>query len=323
MPTHPHARPNFRNLFWYPFKITLITALRTFPFLGKRFGKKMGAYHNTSHPEFLDDGSRARAKASAVMNDVEKQEFAPDRVTSDLKPTLWKPQTVQYPYERLEDMEPWLFVPGNYNGRIGVIWETCTACKMCVNICPNDCLHMTTELRVDVLDSAEGEYGGYGVDLEVGKFAAKKLDEVAEVQMGFNHVTAHDDVPQEWRFGEVLDLSSSTATIRWNDTGTEEVVEQADLHTADDQIVSGRIDIGRCMFCGLCMEACGFTSFFMTNEYDGMSGFTRQDLWFDASRTRVLPSVHQEAVDEELAKRAIKERDKRAKKAAKEAKEGA
>ncbi|MEK9730926.1 MAG: hypothetical protein VW230_04115 [Candidatus Poseidoniales archaeon] len=318
MPTHPHARPNFRNLFWYPFKITLITALRTFPFIGKRFGNKLGAYHNTSHPEFLDDGSRVRARSTAIMNDVEKQEFAPDRVTSDLKPTLWKPQTVQYPYERLEDMEPWLFVPGNYNGRIGVIWETCTACKMCVNICPNDCLHMTTELRVDVLDSAEGEYGGYGVDLEVGKFAAKKLDEVAEAQTQFNHVTAHEDVPQEWRFGEVLDLSSSTATIRWNDTGTEEVVDQTDLLTADDQIVSGRIDIGRCMFCGLCMEACGFTSFFMTNEYDGMSGFTRQDLWFDASRTRVLPSVHQEAVDEELAKRAIKERDKRAKKAAKE-----
>ncbi|MED5566614.1 MAG: hypothetical protein VX382_02035, partial [Candidatus Thermoplasmatota archaeon] len=69
-----------------------------------------------------------------------------------------------------------------------------------------------------------------------------------------------------------------------------------------------------------CMEACGFTSFFMTNEYDGMSGFTRQDLWFDAARTRVLPGVHQEAVDAELAKRASKERDKRAKKAAKEAK---
>ena len=50
MPMHPHAQPNFRNLFWYPFKITLITALRTFPFIGKRFGKRLGAYHNTSHP---------------------------------------------------------------------------------------------------------------------------------------------------------------------------------------------------------------------------------------------------------------------------------
>ena len=167
MPMHPHAQPNFRNLFWYPFKITLITALRTFPFIGKRFGKKLGAYHNTSHPEFLDDGSRARASATADMNDISRQEFAPDRVTSDLKPTLWKPQTVQYPYERLEDMEPWLFVPGNYNGRIGVIWETCTACKMCVNICPNDCLHMTTELRVDVLDNAEGENAGFGAELAV------------------------------------------------------------------------------------------------------------------------------------------------------------
>ena len=53
-----------------------------------------------------------------------------------------------------------------------------------------------------------------------------------------------------------------------------------------------------------------------------LSGFTRQDLWFDASRTRVLPGVHQEAVDAELAKRASKERTKRAKEAAKEAAKG-
>ena len=72
------------------------------------------------------------------------------------------------------------------------------------------------------------------------------------------------------------------------------------------------------MFCGLCMEACDFSSFFMTNEYGGMSGFTRQDLWFDAERTRVLPSQHQEAVDAELAKRAAKERAKREKRKAKE-----
>jgi len=256
------------------------------------------------------------------MNDVTRQEFAPDRVTSDLKPTLWKPQTVQYPYERLEDMEPWLFVPGNYNGRIGVIWETCTACKMCVNVCPNDCLHMTTELRVDVLDNAEGENAGFGSELEVGKFAAVEVPEVKATLDRFNHVTAHTSTPEEWRFAEVLDLSGDSATVRWNDSGEEAVVATAELFPADDQIVSGRIDLGRCMFCGLCMEACGFTSFFMTNEYDGMSGFTRQDLWFDASRTRVLPGVHQEAVDAELAKRASKERDKRAKKAAKETAKG-
>ena len=97
-------------------------------------------------------------------------------------------------------------------------------------------------------------------------------------------------------------------------------MEQSELLVADDQIVSGRIDMGRCMFCGLCMEACSFTSFFMTNEYDGMSGFTRQELWFDASRTRVLVNEHQEAVDAELAHRAKREKEKREKAAARAAK---
>ena len=54
MPMHPHAQPNFRNLFWYPFKITLITALRTFPFFGKRLGEKLDwGYHNKLTPEKL------------------------------------------------------------------------------------------------------------------------------------------------------------------------------------------------------------------------------------------------------------------------------
>ena len=79
------------------------------------------------------------------------------------------------------------------------------------------------------------------------------------------------------------------------------------------------IEIQRCMFCGLCAEACPFESFFMSNEYDGMTGYTREDLWFDADRTRLLPVVHQERVDMELAKRAQKEKAKREKKAAKAA----
>ena len=178
---------------------------------------------------------------------------------------------------------------------------------------------MTTELRVDVLDGADGEHGGMGGELEVGGHAATLLPEVVATLDDFNHVTAHTDTPNEWRFGEVLDLTGDSARMRWNDNGEEDIVSLETLYPADDQIVSGRIDLGRCMFCGLCMEACNFTSFFMTNEYDGMSGFTRQELWMDASRTRVLVGDHQEAVDSELAKRASKERDKRAKKAAKAA----
>ena len=276
-------------------------------------------YHNSVHPEFIDDGAIARSQKTKHLNDITAHEYAPDRSGTDLTPTIWKPQTVSYPYERIEEIEPWLFVPGNYNGRIGIIWETCTACKMCVNICPNSCLHMTTELRVDVLDSAEGEWEGFGAEIEVGKFAAIERPEVAEEIASFNLATAHTDAPDEWKFGEVLDLTGDSARMRWNDSGEVELVSLESLYPADDQIVSGRIDLGRCMFCGLCMEACNFTSFFMTNEYDGMSGFSRQDLWMDAGRTRVLIGDHQEAVDSELAKRASKERDKRAKKAAKAA----
>lgn len=316
MAAHPKARPNFRNLFWFPFKMTMITALRTYSWFGKRL---TWGYHNTPAPEMMDEASAERVKDNPY-NTPSDHEYAPDRSGTDLVPTVWRPQTVMYPYERLEDMEPWLFVPGNYNGRIGVIWETCTACKMCVNICPNNCLHMTTELRVDVLDNAEGEWEGYGGELEVGGWAATPKPEVVEKLDEFDLITAHEAPPEEWRFAEVIDLSGDTAEVRWNDSGAEESIAVSELYPADDQIISGRIDIGRCMFCGLCMEACSFTSFFMTNEYDGMSGFTRQDLWFDAARTRVLPGVHQEAVDAELAKRASKERDKRAKKAAKAAK---
>ncbi|GIR77354.1 MAG: hypothetical protein CM15mP79_2910 [Methanobacteriota archaeon] len=132
MPMHPHAQPNFRNLFWYPFKVTMITALRTFPIIGKRFS---WGYHNTLAPQVLDEGSKARVEANVEFNDVSKHahQYAADREASDLVPSVWRPQTILYPYERLEDMEPWLFVPGNYNGRIGVIWETCTACKLCVD----------------------------------------------------------------------------------------------------------------------------------------------------------------------------------------------
>ncbi|MEC7694833.1 MAG: 4Fe-4S binding protein, partial [Candidatus Thermoplasmatota archaeon] len=126
--------------------------------------------------------------------------------------------------------------------------------------------------------------------------------------------------PQQYDFAEVIDITGDVATVNWSDGSGVEEVGLSELKPAEQDIVSGRIDLGRCMFCGLCMEACPFESFFMTNEYDGMSGFTREQLWMDADRTRVLPAVHQERVDMELAKRAQKEIDKRARKAAKAAK---
>jgi len=313
MSYHPHGTPSFRNLIVRPMWITMKTALRTVPFLGKlRFLKN--DYHGQA-ADMIDDRTRTRVgKAHPSIS----QRFAADRETSQLMPFVERPVTVMYPYERLEDLEPWLFVPGNYNGRIGIIWETCTACKACVRACPNDCLHMTSETRVNVLDTADSghELHGYGSEIEAGGLAAKPKEKFNQIAEGFDLVNDHGAAPQQYDFAEVIDITGDIATVRWSDGSGNEDVELKSLKPAEQDIVSGRIDLGRCMFCGLCMEACPYESFFMTNEYDGMSGFTRDDLRMDADRTRILPVVHQERVDMELAKRVEKEKEKRAKKVA-------
>tara|TARA_B100000401_G_C52745490_1_gene690532 strand:- start:65 stop:1018 length:954 start_codon:yes stop_codon:yes gene_type:complete len=314
MSYHPHGTPSFRNLIIRPMWATMKAALRTIPFIGKiKFLKNN--YHGQK-ADMLDEKTRERLDENHPSL---SQKFSADRESSAIMPFVERPVTVMYPYERLEDLEPWLFVPGNYNGRIGVIWETCTACKACVRACPNDCLHMTSEVRVNVLDttSVDDEWHGYGSEIEVGGYAAKPRLDYDEISENFDLVTAHDVAPQQYDFAEVIDITGDIASVRWTDSSQTEDIEISQLKPAEQDIVSGRIDLGRCMFCGLCMEACPFESFFMTNEYDGMSGHSREELWMDADRTRVLPSVHQERVDMELAKRAQKEIKKRARKAAK------
>ena len=310
---HPHATPNFRNLIIRPMWMTLKTALRTVPFLG-RLAILRNNYHGKS-ASMIDSTTRKRV---GFDHPTLWQKFSADRESSEIMPFLERPVTVMYPYERLEDLEPWLFVPGNYNGRIGIIWETCTACKACVRVCPNDCLHMTSEVRVNVLELAEegDDWHGYGEELEEGGYAAREKDDFDGIASGFDLVNSHADAPAQYDFAEVIELTGDKATVRWSDGSGIETIDSSTLKPAEQDIVSGQIDIGRCMFCGLCAEACPFESFFMTNEYDGMAEFSREELWMDASRTRVLPAVHQERVDMELAKRAEKEQKKRDRKAA-------
>ena len=83
--------------------MTMVTALRTFPFIGKRFS---WGYHNKIHAEVMDEPSSVRS-SNSKWNTPSKHEYTADREGSDLTPTIWKPQTILYPYERLEDMEPW------------------------------------------------------------------------------------------------------------------------------------------------------------------------------------------------------------------------
>ncbi len=312
---HPHATPNFRNLVIKPMWITLKTALRTVPYIGKAKFLKNNYHGQTAN--LTDEFTLNRIGEDHPSSG---QIYAADRESSPALPFLERPVTIMYPYERLEDMEPWLFVPGNYNGRIGIVWETCTACKACVKACPNDCLHMTSETRVNVLDTTDegDEWHGFGSEIESGGLAARRKETFEEIE-NFDLIHEHTAPPQQYDFAEVIDISGDKATVRWQDGSGIESVEMSSLKPAEVDIVSGRIDIGRCMFCGLCAEACPFESFFMSNEYDGMTGYSREDLWFDADRTRLLPVVHQERVDMELAKRAQKEQTKREKKAAKAA----
>ena len=183
---------------------------------------------------------------------------------------------------------------------------------------------MESEVRVNVLDMPEegDENAGLSsVEFEEGGYLARRVDEFEEIESNFELETAHAAAPQQYDFAEIIDLTGDTATVRWTNSGQVDSVDLEGMIPAEQDIISGRIDLGRCMFCGLCMESCPFNSFFMTNEYDGMSGLTREDLWFDAARTRVLPVVHREAVDRELAKRADKERAKRERKSKKATKE--
>ena len=185
---HPRATPNFRNLVLRPMWMTLKTALRTFPFVGRLWFLR-NEYHGRS-AVMIDKTTKDRI---GEEHPSAGQKFAADRETSQIMPFLERPVTVMYPYERLEDLEPWLFVPGNYNGRIGVIWETCTACKACVRACPNDCLHMTSEVRVNVLDTTEegDEWHGYGSELEAGGFAARPREDSGADN--FDLMTAHKE----------------------------------------------------------------------------------------------------------------------------------
>jgi hypothetical protein len=97
---HHHATPNFRNLVIRPMWMTLKTALRTVPFVGKlRFLKNN--YHGK--PTVMVDQTtmdRVGPEHPSVG-----QRFAPDRETSQVMPFIERPVTVMYPYERLEDLD--------------------------------------------------------------------------------------------------------------------------------------------------------------------------------------------------------------------------
>ena len=97
MSYHPHGTPSFRNLVVRPMWITLKTALRTVPFLGRLKFLKNG-YHGQSAD--MIDGVTSRRVGDSHPSSGQK--FSADRETSQLMPFVERPVTVMYPYERLE-----------------------------------------------------------------------------------------------------------------------------------------------------------------------------------------------------------------------------
>jgi len=72
------------------------------------------------------------------------------------------------------------------------------------------------------------------------------------------------------------------------------MVKVPDSQTQNKKSIMPQIDYGKCVFCGLCVDACPFYALYMTNDYE-LSSFSKEGLIYTPAQLAVKPYVQQDS----------------------------
>jgi len=72
------------------------------------------------------------------------------------------------------------------------------------------------------------------------------------------------------------------------------MVKVPEEHKHNKKAIMPQIDYGKCVFCGLCVDACPFYALYMTNDYE-LSSFSKEGLIYTPAQLQVKPYVAQDS----------------------------
>jgi NADH-quinone oxidoreductase subunit I len=71
------------------------------------------------------------------------------------------------------------------------------------------------------------------------------------------------------------------------------MVKIAETWKHNKKAIMPQIDYGKCVFCGLCVDACPFYALYMTNDYE-LSSFTKSALIYTPAQLAIKPKISQD-----------------------------